>query len=931
MGFFSSLARKCKKACKNAMSAVAETVAAPLVRQVTKKIVRRINEASRAITYSVISIPTHVVPAAQAITVPIIVVSSPVIRKGTAIVDKIHSWMFRKIAKPLYKRAALPILRHLRPSFFHKVIAPAMSKVARALDRAIARPFANGIVHAQPITRDIFGLAAQNIMARVARDMGQSAEPGKSALKKERGNPDVEEVLDPSGIHLEAPVEPPLAKEVRFEPPVAEEPSPQDLVQLIIERFGVTPESRMGNILTDFILSSGGGNDAASFALLCRRCQNHRFHTGSRPSDALPPARRTVHELLESIRAGCHMCSSIFEALALPTDGSSLQEQITVETWVAPGQQDSGLGFVGRVRVKSESKEAYLSFMSHVPPGDDSVADLMKAYLSPGTDPSVSLDYLSTWQRICKETHDHCDNRLIEDPKSTRFKFKTPFRLVDIIDEKIEENPDETREYVALSYTWGDISPESKKLQKPTLKNNIESRKHTQGLATVLGSETLPAVYKDAIQVVKRLGYRYLWVDVWCNIQDDTSDLEAQIANMGNVFQNADLTIGAGAGRAKSSSLFSHQQPPAQPFLINTTINNQPHPVIISRQPPPSPSILDTRLWTFQEQLLSRRTVEFGPAYTTWRCSQETTTSLPVAAPSHQTPEHDHDDDNPLEITPTTSKLHSWIRTTAAAAAAQPLVDSRPKFDLTFATAWYSAVTNYTQRSWSVRQDQIPALLGVASSVARHTSWHHLAGLWKEDMPYGLAWYRNKLPARQGHSLSSMAAHEPDCAPSWSWAARANGPVSFWPRGEIQHSLVKFVRSGWVWPEKREVQRRVVLAGEVVEGRCGGVMRDEDFDDGWVGGNVTGVEVEGVRVGYAMLDAPMDLKEVSILPLFSLRAGAEGGEGVWGLGMALTRVISGSSCWYKREGLVVLARKVGTGWDYEEFDEDDDVHKIILA
>ncbi|KAK4652919.1 hypothetical protein QC762_503590 [Podospora pseudocomata] len=920
MGYFSRVLRKCKKACKSAVSAVAETVAAPVVRHVTKKIVRRMNEASRAITYSVISIPTHVVSAAQAIAFPIVVVSSPVIRKGTAVIDKIHSWAFRKIAKPLYKNAALPILRHLRPSFFHKVIAPAMYKVAKALDRAIGRPLANGIIHLQPVTRDIFGLAAQNIMARVARDLGQSTEQGKRPSKKDT----VEEVLDPSVKPIYPPAEPGReSRRVSFAKPAPEEPSPQDLVQLIVERFGVAPESRMGNILADFILFSGGGNEAASFASLCRRCQGHQFHTGSRPSDASPPDSRTVHELLESIRAGCHMCSLIHESLASPVDGSLLGEKILVETWVAPGQRDSGLGFVGRVKVRSEEKEAYLSFMSYVPVEDENLADLIKAYLSPETDHSVLLDYLSTWQKTCKETHDHCNNRLIEDPKNVRFKFKAPFRLVDIIDEKIEDNAEETLEYVALSYTWGDITPDGKKLQKPTLQSNIHSRKHTQGLAAVLGSETLPAVYRDTVQIARRLGYRYIWVDAWCNIQDDTLDLEAQIANMGYIFQNADLTIGAGTGRAKTSSLFSHQQPPPQPFLIRTTIDGQPHPVIISRQLEPTPSILDTRLWTFQEQLLSRRTVEFGPTHTTWRCTQETASSLPVSVSSQPYPSTPDPNDT-HEVTTSTTNLHSWIRTTASLPPGP-----RPKYDQRFASAWYSAVRNYTTRSFSNREDQLPAIIGVASVIARHTGWHHLAGLWKEDIPYCLAWYRNKTPARED-SLSTTR-HEADCAPSWSWAARANGPVSFWPRGDVQHALVKFVRSGWAWPSKRDVQRRVVLAGEVVEGKCGTVVGEEDYD--WVGradgGNVTPVEVDGLRVGYAMLDAPMDLREISILLLFTLRP--EGGLGAWGLGMALTRVIQGGTCWYKREGLVVLTSEVGTGWDYNDFDEDDDEHKIIVA
>lgn len=82
-----------------------------------------------------------------------------------------------------------------------------------------------------------------------------------------------------------------------------------------------------------------------------------------------------------------------------------------------------------------------------------------------------------------------------------------------------------------------------------------------------------------------------------------------------------------------------------------------------------------------------------------------------------------------------------------------------------------------------------------------------------------------------------------------------------------------------------------MFVGEVVEGKCGMVVGEEDYD--WVGrvdgGNVMFVEVDGFRVGYVMLDVLMDLREISILLFFMLRL--EGGFGVWGLGMVLMRVI----------------------------------------
>ncbi|KAK4196668.1 putative HET domain-containing protein [Triangularia verruculosa] len=932
MGFFSSsksrssgreqsswgsFLHKCKKVCKNVAASVAETIATPLVRHATKKIVRRIDEASRAIAPVAYYPVNHVIlPAAHAVAIPVVYVSAPVIRKSTAFIDKVNSWAFRNIVKPLYKKALVPILRRLRPPFIEKVIFPAVQKVARALDRALVRPIAHGLV--PPVARDIFGLAAMSLLERVSRDSG------KASLKTEAREslfPEPEPA-DDAPQYIEAPSPPPPPAPTPR--PTREGPSGQGLVQLVLEKFGVQPETRMSSIFTDFVLSNGDEQEPASFSLLCNRCRNHDFHSGPAASEAIQPNYCTVSDLLRSIKGGCRLCSLVFETLDLPKDGSSPGKRVSVETWVEPGRQDGGLGYLDRIKISTEEgdgfKDKYLSFMAHVPSGDERVAGLLKAYLSPSSDPSLSIDFVRTWQKTCKESHgDHCSNRLVGDPiKNASFKFKTPFRLVDIIDERIEENPEDTCEYVALSYTWGDVSPESKKMQKPTLKDNIRGRTDPQGLAPVLGSDTLPAVYRDTIQLAKRLGYRYIWVDAWCNVQDDDLGLQRQIANMGYIFQNADLTIGAATGRAKDSSLFANPRSLAQPFLIYTTIDGEKHPVIISRQLEEVPSILDTRIWVFQEKLLSRRTVEFGPAYTTWKCTQETATSLPV---SQSLPAAEGD---PLEIDTSTQKLQVWLRALAGLNSG-----ARVAFSPEFAAAWYSAVRNYTKRSWSIREDQIPALMGLATVIERHMGWRHRAGLWQEDMPYGLSWYRDKEPARVD-VLSNMR-HDADCAPTWSWASRANGPVSFWPRADVERDLVACWKATWVWPTLKDYQRRIILAGEVVEASICQKVNDDDYD--WMqrvdNRNITPVEIQGVRAGYAMLDAPMDLKAVSILPLFTLRPDSK--HGAWGVGLALIGFVQGSSCYYKRVGLVVLTKKVGTDYDFTEFDEEDDEHKIILA
>jgi hypothetical protein len=67
--------------------------------------------------------------------------------------------------------------------------------------------------------------------------------------------------------------------------------------------------------------------------------------------------------------------------------------------------------------------------------------------------------------------------------------------------------------------------------------------------------ECLPLLFKDTVNVVRRLGYRYLWIDAYCIIQDDTEDLQAEAALMGEIYQKAVLNIAADGATNSSEPL----------------------------------------------------------------------------------------------------------------------------------------------------------------------------------------------------------------------------------------------------------------------------------------------------------------------------------------------------------------------------------------
>ncbi|KAF8889453.1 heterokaryon incompatibility protein-domain-containing protein [Gymnopilus junonius] len=114
------------------------------------------------------------------------------------------------------------------------------------------------------------------------------------------------------------------------------------------------------------------------------------------------------------------------------------------------------------------------------------------------------------------------------------------FRLIDVIDNCV---------YVTLSYVWGPIDP---KTILRLLLNNLSDLQRPGGLARPQYYNQIPKTVQDAMEVVRRLDLRYLWVDSLCIIQDDDqkggSKMDA-ISKMDLVYGAAFLAIVAAAGK----------------------------------------------------------------------------------------------------------------------------------------------------------------------------------------------------------------------------------------------------------------------------------------------------------------------------------------------------------------------------------------------
>jgi hypothetical protein len=51
-----------------------------------------------------------------------------------------------------------------------------------------------------------------------------------------------------------------------------------------------------------------------------------------------------------------------------------------------------------------------------------------------------------------------------------------------------------------------------------------------------LSSHLLPKTFKDAIELTRRLGFQYIWIDALCIIQDGRDDWKRECSLMGEVY-----------------------------------------------------------------------------------------------------------------------------------------------------------------------------------------------------------------------------------------------------------------------------------------------------------------------------------------------------------------------------------------------------------
>ncbi|KAM7199742.1 Heterokaryon incompatibility protein (HET) domain containing protein [Naviculisporaceae sp. PSN 640] len=359
------------------------------------------------------------------------------------------------------------------------------------------------------------------------------------------------------------------------------------------------------------------------------------------------------------------------------------------------------------------------------------------------------VPHAETWIQACK-THASC---------SPSGVFR-PTRLVDVGDPQHPRLIISAQEikhgaqvpYMALSYVWG------------PKQDYVLTQARLSDMCKGLDSTRLPPTLSDAMAAASQLGFRYLWIDALCIMQDSVQDKALELPRMADTYKESELTLivasaaGAGEGFLKPPSSETPR------FLLGPFQVDSESGLEFGYRLPYKASAdpISSRAWTLQERVLSRRLLVFSSSGVMWMCREDFVNpgAAPDAGPPYQT-----------FLDPYLSEEHQTIDATHQ--------DKDDRAEAQIRETWTAIRADYTEMDLSYCSDRLPAISALAAEIGRKTGWTYLAGMWKENLFSELHWRcmkHNQL--RERMTLKPNKVKEAGyLAPSWSWASVGIGTV----------------------------------------------------------------------------------------------------------------------------------------------------------
>jgi hypothetical protein len=278
---------------------------------------------------------------------------------------------------------------------------------------------------------------------------------------------------------------------------------------------------------------------------VCWRCSRLDLNSTFNPTQLIPPVNGRFILALKPLQydTACPMCS-FFKSLVVDTCirnsssfGAHVRDSFQLRAFSAARlfgvSQPTTYGSpvvalavilgISRVRVNLTNMGDYNHGFA-LPRSKESLPVELRPAIEVTAVETNQVDYhqLNSWLEDCNLSHSGCG----ETNRSQG--LSVPLKCIDCHNKTIVQVRDDD-DYFALSYVWGTCVPPGPHNQA-TLPENISQ------------------VINDAMQVVKSLGKRYLWVDQYCIDQNDHDIKSIQIGQMDLIYARALVTIVAAAG-----------------------------------------------------------------------------------------------------------------------------------------------------------------------------------------------------------------------------------------------------------------------------------------------------------------------------------------------------------------------------------------------
>jgi hypothetical protein len=170
------------------------------------------------------------------------------------------------------------------------------------------------------------------------------------------------------------------------------------------------------------------------------------------------------------------------------------------------------------------------------------------------TSSDYSFSRAQEWLSQCCSSHALCNQKL---------NRLLPRRVLDVTESSVRlvEIQTQIDRYTALCHCWGDSRPPFL-----TTLSNIKSNLYS------IEWGTIPDTSKHAIQITRKLGVQFLWIDSLCIVKDDNLDWEEESSKMASIYRNSYLTLCATQASSDDDGLW--------PSLPVSTL----HKVIIQKE-----------------------------------------------------------------------------------------------------------------------------------------------------------------------------------------------------------------------------------------------------------------------------------------------------------------------------------------------------------